>query len=245
MIKKNEFHRFAILLAFSYPKKTISKKVIYSSTVMYKLLYISIVIIGVSLSSCKKDEIVIDTSKKENVKEILQSETKTQNLNSLAFCVVKGDSLLWADALGYADIKNNKLATPQTRYLIASISKVITAIAVFKLIEEGKIKLDEDINTYLPFKVKSPHFSNAKITVKMLLNHSSSVNESFLSVDGYSWNEDSPTPLGICNRDFFEEGQQFYSSKNFNNYEPGSVGNYSNMGYSLLGYIVEVVSNQL
>lgn len=243
MINSSKCSRIAISLALIHPLGLIPRKTKYRPKVMSKYLYASL-FMGISLSSCRKHDLVIDTSKKESVKEILIAESKTQNLNSLAFCVVKKDSILWTDAIGYADIKNSKLATPETRYLIASISKVITATAVFKLIEEGKINLDEDINTYLPFKVKNPHFPNNKITVKMLLNHSGSIAEGYLSVDGYSWNEDSPTPLGICNRDFFEEGRQFYSQKNFYKYEPGSVGNYSNMGYSLLGYIVEVVSNQ-
>lgn len=128
--------------------------------------------------------------------------------------------------------------------LIASISKVITAIAVFELVEEGNLNLEEDINTYLPFKVRNPNFPNNKITVKMLLSHAASIDDSNLSIDLYSWNVDTPIPLRIFNRDFFENGAQFYSPKNFYNYEPGSVGNYSNMGYSLLGYIVEAVSNQ-
>jgi len=243
-----KFNYVTILLIISYPLKLITNfcfsKIYCQFKVASKLLFIAI-LLEIGASSCKKDEIIINTSKKENVKEILLAEVKTQNLNSLSFCVVKKDSLLWTDALGYSDIKNNKLATPETRYLIASISKLITAVSVFKLIEEGKINLDEDINTYLPFKVKNPHFPNNKITVKMLLNHSSSVSDSYANnFNFYSWNEDSPIPLDIFIRDFFEESTQFCSTKNFYNYTPGSLGNYSNIGYALLGYIVEVVSKQ-
>ena len=70
-----------------------------------------------------------------------------QGRNSVAFCVVQGDSLLWADAMGYANRENHRSATPETRYLIASISKSITGTAIMQLYEEGYFGLDDNVNT--------------------------------------------------------------------------------------------------
>ncbi len=196
-------------------------------------------------SACAKEETVIDTSKKENVLKVIQTEAALQSLNSVAFAVVKNNDLLWADAVGYADKANGRAATINTRYLIASISKSVTAVAAMQLHEQNKLNLDADISTYLPFVVRNPRFADKPITTRMLLNHSSSISDAHYSTyDFYCWNEDCATPLGVFLEDFFNPGKQFYSPNSFYTYAPGQQANYTNMGYALLGYVVERVANQ-
>jgi CubicO group peptidase (beta-lactamase class C family) len=61
--------------------------------------------------------------------------------------------------------------TDQTIQNIGSISKTITATAVMQLWERGKFKLDDDVNKYLPFQVRNPHFPDDPITFRQLLTH--------------------------------------------------------------------------
>jgi CubicO group peptidase (beta-lactamase class C family) len=209
---------------------------------------IYIVLINYFFISCSENPIAtnVDVSSKESVLKIIQAEQALQGLNSVAFCVVKNDSVLWMDALGYADKERKIIATPETRYLVASITKTITAVAALQLYERGLLNLDADVNQYLPFRVTNPAFPTEKITARMLLNHSSSIDNTnyFSSFDNTCFGFDSPLSLEKLLQDFFTSGGQFYSPQNYYQYKPGSQANYSNIGYALLGFLVERLSGQ-
>lgn len=197
------------------------------------------------LVSCEKTETVVDLNDKKAILNIIDAESKLQNLNSVAFCVVKNDSLIWADAIGYANKENKKAAGIDTRYLIASISKAVTAIAVMQLYEQSKLDLDADINTYLPFQVINPNYPNEKITVRMLLNHSSSISDNHANqFDFYCWGVDCDLPLSLYLSNFLDKSGSLYSEQTFYTYAPGKEGNYTNLGFALLGYIVEKISTK-
>ncbi|MBO0931645.1 serine hydrolase domain-containing protein [Fibrella aquatilis] len=202
------------------------------------------VLLFLSLFACEKQQdLIVDASSKETILKIINAEKGIQNLNALSFAVVKGNQLLWAEALGKAT--RTKEASIDTRFLIASVSKTVTAVAALKLAENKQLDLDADISTYLPFQVRNPQFSHVPITTRMLLNHSSSISDTgFNSFDFYCWNEDCPTPLSTFFRDIFDPAGQFYRVKKFDNYSPGTKGTYSNMGFALLGYLIERVARQ-
>ncbi len=195
------------------------------------------------LLSCNKEEIIIDTSSKADVLKIIEAEKRIQKMNAISFAVVKEDEILWADAIGEAT--ETKLATTETRFFIASISKAVTAIAVMQLVESNALDLDADINNYLPFQVKNPNHPSISITTRMLLNHSSSISDAiYYTVDWGCWNEDCPITLEQFLTDLLAPSGQLSSNRTFFNYLPGSKSNYSNIGFALLGYIVERISNK-
>ncbi len=83
----------------------------------------------------------------------------------------------WQSSAGFAKIETQTLMQPCHLQYIQSIAKTYMAVAILKLHEEGKINLDDPITKYLPQKI-SDHISNAyKITIKMLLNHTSGIPE--------------------------------------------------------------------
>lgn len=195
--------------------------------------------------SCRKNNDVIDISSQSEVLKIIEAEKNIQNLNSVAFCLVKNDEILWSDAIGYANKEKRIEATPQTRYFIASISKTVTAVAAMQLYEKGLLDLDADVNIYLPFTVKNPKHPDQKITTRMLLSHSSSISDvRYRELNVICFGFDYPQPLGDFLNDFFTEGRQYFSTKNFYDYTPGEEANYTNVGYALIGYLVERVSGQ-
>jgi CubicO group peptidase (beta-lactamase class C family) len=199
----------------------------------------------VLLLSCEKEQEPVDISQKENVLTIIQSEKAIQDLHSVAFCVIKNDQILWSDAIGKADEKKNIPATPETRYLIASISKAVTATALMQLYDKGLFQLNDNINLYLPFKVVNPNHPDVPITFKMLLNHTASISDKpYASYNFYCWNFDCPTALGDFMRNYFVSNASFYSKENFYTYKPGEQANYSNMGFALIGYLVEVIAKK-
>jgi len=210
---------------------------------MHKNKYLFCVLL--LLFSCKKVDKPVDISSQSEVLKLIQAEKNIQNLSSVAFCVIKNDQILWSDAIGYANKEKKIAATPDTRYFVASISKTVTAVAAMQLYEKGLLDIDADVNIYLPFTVKNPKYPDQKITTRMLLSHSSSISDDrYRELNLICFGFDYPQPLGDFLNDFFTEGRQYYSTKNYYDYSPGAEANYTNVGFALVGYLVERVSGQ-
>lgn len=204
------------------------------------ILLLSIAMLG--FLACRKDNLSVNS--REELETKLKKEVSKHNLSSIAYCVVKNDKELLADAMGLADIDKNKEATAETRYLVASVSKTITVVALMQLVEQNLISLDDDINTRLPFSVRNPQFPTDKITYRMLLSHTSSISDDFqntLDLDCYG------TDCGMTLAQFFDKaflnGGEYFSASNFSNFAPGTNEDYSNLASALVGYLVERISN--
>lgn len=192
--------------------------------------------------SCQKDD-DLTVNSREELETKLKTEFSSQNLTSVSYCIVKTDKILHSGALGLADKTTNKLATDNTRYLVASISKTITAVALMKLVEQNLVSLDDDINLKLPFSVRNPSFPNIKITYRMLLSHTSSISDEFqdnFTLDCYG-TDCSMTLAQFFDNVYISTGQ-YYSTDNFSNNSPGTTQEYSNLGTALLGYLVERIT---
>lgn len=95
-------------------------------------------------------------------------------MNGLSLAVVRDYRLVWAGGIGCADVEEKRPVTPETRFQAASISKSVNALGVLRLVEEGKIDLNQDINTYLKswkFPYDEAAYPNKTITVAHVLSH--------------------------------------------------------------------------
>ncbi|MBR6013796.1 MAG: beta-lactamase family protein [Selenomonadaceae bacterium] len=79
--------------------------------------------------------------------------------------------------MGKRNIEKNLPVTEQTKFRVASVSKMFTMFGIMKLVDEGKINLDEDVSKYLGFELKNPNFPDEKITVRMLASHTSTIRD--------------------------------------------------------------------
>lgn len=165
-------------------------------------------------------------------------------------CMIKDDRIIWRGNYGYANMETGKMITDESIFQLSSISKTITAVAVLKLYEEGKIDLDESIDPYLEFKFRNPYFPEKQITFRMLLNHTSGMAD--ITSTGpvvpskvgrpKSSRGDSDMTLEEYITQLLIPGGRYYSEEYFKNTEPGTAYSYSNIGYSLLGYLVQRIS---
>lgn len=141
---------------------------------------------------------------------------------SVAF--IEDGKITYQNATGIIDLQSNRKSQVDTKYKIGSISKTFTAVLILKAIEEGKLEFETKLNKFYPM------INNAdKISIDMLLNHSSGIHN-FTSDEIYRiWQEKTPTRIEML--------QYFYNLNS--EFEPGSQNSYSNTGYILLGYILE------
>jgi len=186
----------------------------------------------------------------------LAHQLEILDVPGLSAAVIKDDRVVCTAAAGMADIERNRPVTPDTLFLIASVSKTVTATALMQLHEQGKFRLDDDINRYLPFKVRIPAAPTAPITFRQLLTHTASIrdNETYIDCPGscdygatfgslMTRGADSPIPLADFTKGYFTpDGDYYDEDENFRSHGPGAVSRYSNMGIVLAGYLTEVIS---
>ncbi len=152
--------------------------------------------------------------------------------SGLAFVLVKDDRIFFQKGYGYADAQTQTPVVPETTiFPAASVSKVFTATAVMQLVEQGRLKLDEDINHYLT-KFQLGHEFAQPVTLHHLLTHTSGLDEHFLSA------------LSPRNEPLPDLGDYFARHIPPRVAPPGQRLNYSNHGLALAGYVVEAVSGE-
>lgn len=94
---------------------------------------------------------------------------KDHTVQGVSIAVIRNYKIDWARGYGFADVEEKRPVTPQTLFQAASISKSINGVAILKLVEQGKLQLDADINQYL--KTWHPSADSGKITLAHLLSH--------------------------------------------------------------------------
>jgi len=162
----------------------------------------------------------------------LEGQMIERGLPGVAIGVVADQDLVWATGFGFADSAARTPMTPQTRFRMASHSKLFTATAVMQLREQGKLRLDDPVSKYLPwFTVKPAESDDPPITIEELLTHSSGLPREA----GAHWTTfEFPTT---------DELRALIPAREAP-FAPEVRWKYSNLGYSIAGMIVEAVSGQ-
>lgn len=111
----------------------------------------------------------MDVSKLEDF--ILERIKKTR-IPGLSIAVVKNNEIIYMRGFGFRNIDKGLPATPNTIYCIGSITKSFTALAVLKLVEQGKLDLHDPIDRYIPLDIRP---FNEPIRIHHLLTHSSGI----------------------------------------------------------------------
>lgn len=169
--------------------------------------------------------------KAKQIEELITKYNQYGQFNGSALIAENGKVIL-KKGFGSANMEWNILNQPDTKFRLGSISKQFTAFLIVKLAEEGKIKLDVPITTYLP---DYPKATGEKITIHNLLTHTSGI-PNYTSFPNF-FKDKSRNPYTP------EEFVKTFSNLPLE-FNPGEKFNYSNSGYFLLGYIIEKISGK-
>ncbi len=189
------------------------------------------------LTTLSNNSAFAQTAKVDGAKEfeIWLDEFVTKNFpnaesGQLAFVLVKGDRIFFQKGYGFEDAEKKIPVSPEnTVFYAASVGKVFTATAVMQLVEQNKIKLDEDINHYLKdFQIKDDF--SPPITMANLLTHTGGLDENLIGA------------LAPSNVEPMTMGEFFKRKIPVQVLPAGEQINYSNLGIGLAGHIVEKVS---
>ncbi|WP_027077967.1 serine hydrolase domain-containing protein [Maribacter antarcticus] len=178
------------------------------------------------------------------IDSLIKKEMKSDNIAALAVAVIDSGRVVHLSANGFKDLDRSIKASVNTPFHIASVSKTVTNLAVFKLVESKKLDLNTDVNKYLPFEVKNPHYPNDIITIRELLNHRSGIKDDYKIYESH-WNEPKGDPkleLGPFLKDYLNVDGKLYTAEHFESDSSYKSFSYSNTGIALLGLIVETAS---
>ena len=162
-------------------------------------------------------------------------------LASLSVLAIRGGRVVFHRQFGHrwidpTDSTKSKFANEATLYRIASITKLVTALGVLRLVEQGRLDLDTDIGRYLGYEVRNPHFPQAPVTLRMLLTHTSSLRD----------DADYVFPPGHEMRDFLVPGGKRYGSGAMWSAKarPGDYFAYCNLNSGVVGSIMEKATGE-
>ena len=166
-----------------------------------------------------------------------------------AVAVARDGKLLYARGFGYADVEAGITVAPDALFRIASVSKPITGVAILKLVEDGKLRLDDKVGPYIA-QLAAPAGSTVdprweQVTIRQLLQHTG------------GWDRDKPvggfdpmfrpqtaaTAVGAPAPASAETVIRYMKGQPFD-FNPGEKHVYSNFGYAILGRIIEKVTGK-
>jgi CubicO group peptidase (beta-lactamase class C family) len=162
----------------------------------------------------------------DEVDDVVIKSMNGQKIPGLSLGVVRDGKVLKACGYGLANVEHQVPARRETVYQSGSVGKQFTAAAVMMLVEQGKLKLDEPIRTYLP---ETPDSWKA-VTVRHLLTHTGGTPRHYNDVD--------------VRKDYTEDQRLRMAFKHPLEFAPGEKMRYSNTGYMLLGILVSKVSGK-
>jgi len=220
---------------------------------MKKILVISVIILLVCLNipnftakNIIENNITILEKQSASNNDILfnlkiKTIMKIGHMRSLSACIIKNNTIVWSKGYGFSDKLFLQRPTKDTMYLAGSITKSITATAIMQLYENGSynFNLDDNVSKWLPFDLKNPKYPNINITFRMLLAHQSSLLGQGESELKYLF---SDNPFSYIREIILPNGSE-YHPEYWADYPPGSNFSYSNLGFIILGYIIEKMTN--
>jgi CubicO group peptidase (beta-lactamase class C family) len=167
----------------------------------------------------------------------LAERMKAENVHAITIAVAIDGKLAWARAYGLADKDKNSPATPETLFQAASLSKPVAAMAALKLVEDGVLDLDTNVNKDLKgWKLPENAFTaERKVTLRSLLTHTAGTNVS--SFPGYAQSETVPTTLEVLKGEGNTDAIRVMEN-------PGEGWRYSGGGYTILQKVMTDVTDK-
>jgi len=191
---------------------------------MFKLKIIRFILVPVLMLAVSFSGV----AQSEKAETEIAALMKQLEVVGLSVVVVKKGDIVYTKSFGLKNRENNTALSDTDLFRIASISKSFSATSVMQLAEAGMLSLDEDFGKLVGFKVRNPKFPETVITLKMVLSHRSSINDT----------------QGYFNLDVINPDKNADWEKCYNAYEPGTGYQYCNLNYNLVGTVIEKLSGE-
>lgn len=196
--------------------------------ILFPLLLLSIITV-------KAQQSQFPVERQEKVKAVLKKYT-AMGIPGLALTVYNKDIGFWSTAEGWSNMEEKKPLTPEHLFYLQSVSKTYMAVVILQLYEKGKLKLDDPITQHLNYPWLKDKEGVEKITVKMLLNHTSGLPE--YNTDPILVSKIIHNPLKVLS----VEDLLSHIGDEPLEFDPGSKYTYRNTNYELLSLIADAIT---
>lgn len=148
-----------------------------------------------------------------------------------ALVIMRNGSIVYQRNYGYSNKSNKTPVTEDTYFRIASITKMVSAIGIMQLVEQGKLDLDRDISAYFGYEIVNPYYPKTPITLRQCMSHTTSLSQG----GGYSFQSRTVHDL---------LAKEMHHWSNFTREKPGAIYEYSNFGAGLMGSMMEAAAGE-
>lgn len=176
------------------------------------------------LLSCSISVFAQNEKAEADLREIM----KKLDVVGLSVAVVKKGEIIYTNSFGLKNIETKAPLSDTDIFRIASISKSFSATSIMQLREAGKLSLDDDFSDLVGFKIRNPKFPDKVITLRMIMSHTSSINDS----------------QGYFTLDAINPSKNPDWAKCYSDYAPGAGYRYCNLNYNMVGTVIEKLSGE-
>lgn len=196
---------------------------------MKKLLYLKYILVVFIALSLNSQSIIYAQKLASNIDSLLY-EKYPSNAPGATFLITKKGKIIYKKAFGLSNLELSVSMKPENVFEIGSMTKQFTAISILMLMEKEKLNLGDELTKFIPDYPTNGH----KITIHHLLTHTSGIKNftSMKEIRDIAKKDMAPSDLV----DFFKNEPM--------DFNPGEKFKYSNSGYVLLGYIIEIISGK-
>lgn len=211
------------------------KKLLMINSIIFAWRHLAVFSCVLFMSGCATylpvsvDRSRLSPERQQQVVDQVKAAMNKGNIAGLSLALVDKEGLLWSGNFGFADKADQRIPTVQTLYRIGSITKLFTATAVAQLHERGLLDLNDPVSKYLPELKVVACFGRPEVTIAQLLTHQSGLPHSY-------------EPNFWTGSDW--RGVAADLKCDMVPYRPGLIVSYSNVGYTLLGNVIEKVSGE-
>jgi len=203
-------------------------------------------------SAAPKDAATADTAAPESLDDFINNRLDIVGTPGLAFCLLKAGKAVLCKGYGAMDLDADTPVTPDSVFGVGALSQLVTGVAVMQQVEAGKLALDASIDTYLGYSLRNPAFADVPLTLRMLLTHTSSIQDpdvedpknDSLYAALYPAGDPTETLAQFADAMFKSGGKRYDAKTLFGADKPGTAYVYSGFSMALAGYIVEKVTGQ-
>ncbi len=176
-------------------------------------------------SICCPHFLFAQQAKMDSLLEVIIRESPAAGIS---VAVVKHNQVVYANSAGLKNIERGIPLTDDCLFRIASISKSFSATSIMQLYEQGKLSLDQDVSELIGFPLRNPAYPDKVITLRLMMQHLSSINDS----------------QGYFSLDSINPAKSAQWARCYSKYEPGTHYDYCNLNYNMIGAIIERVSGE-
>jgi CubicO group peptidase (beta-lactamase class C family) len=194
---------------------------------------VALLLLCLSVSARQKTDPSVTPAGIDSMLTELNKAIVELKIPGLMIAIVNKSGTLYAGGVGYADLERKTKVDGQTKFRFASVTKMFTALAIQRLISEGKFKLDDQLKKIAPEIPFENAWENTNpVTVVHLLEHTAGFEDVHL---GRMISKDGKSLKGL-------EALNFHRNSLVSRWKPGERMSYANPGYEVLGYLIEKFS---